>query len=498
MNDRRTPDITPTRRDLLKAAASAAGTVTLSQLTDAAEQAAPAFIEAYTDSLSYQAGDLVKLHVSTNASRFSVEIARVGARRQVVWNKEGLPGTKHPVPADASSHGCRWPAALEVAVPETWPSGYYQVILRTEEEGGPKATGEAFFVVRAQEPGRDTKILLQLCTNTYNAYNNWGGSSLYGGPRGPARRVSFERPYIGFVPGDKFTSLYSGWRKWEQPFVAWAEAAGYRIDFAVNSDLEFRPQILKGYRLVLSVGHDEYWSAPMRDHLEAFIGAGGNVAFFSGNTCFWQVRSEDNGRALVSWKMDFDQDPVYKTNNHRLLTGMWSNRLVQRPENQLTGVSFASGGYHRFFEHGGDGCYTVHRPDHWVFAGTGLRRGERLGAKDKIVGYECDGCRFTLEDGLPVPTHRDGTPRTFQILGTAPAWLSVKGDRSLLWVSEALYGKGTGQRVDQPGAAVLGVYTRGGTVLTTGCTEWVRGLMGRDPAVERITRNVLDRLSRPA
>jgi hypothetical protein len=74
----------------------------------------------------------------------------------------------------------------------------------------------------------------------------------------------------------------------------------------------------------------------------------------------------------------------------------------------------------------------------------------------------------------------------------------MKGDRSLVWVSEALYGKGTSRRVAQPGAAVLGVYTRGGTVVTTGCTEWVRGLEGRDPAVERITRNVLDRLSRPA
>ncbi len=80
----------------------------------------------------------------------------------------------------------------------------------------------------------------------------------------------------------------------------------------------------------------------------------------------------------------------------------------------------------------------------------------------------------------------------------APAGLSVKGDRSLIWVSEALYGRGTRRRVPQPGAAVLGCYTRGGTVFTTGCTEWVRGLEGRDPAVERITRNVLDRLSRPA
>jgi len=42
---------------------------------------------------------------------------------------------------------------------------------------------------------------------------------------------------------------------------------------------------------------------------------------------------------------------------------------------------------------------------------------------------------------------------------------------------------------------VLGCYTRGGTVVTTGCTEWVRGLQGKDPAIERITRNIVDRLS---
>jgi hypothetical protein len=489
------PQTAPTRRDVLKAAT--VGAAALGGLAEAAEGDSPAvFIAAYTDRLSYQAGDRVGLHVSTTASKYAVEVARVGSKREVVFTKDGIAGARHPVPKDASSHGCRWPAALTVPVAKAWPSGYYQVILRTAEEDGRTARGEAFFVVRPARPAREAAILLQLCTNTYNAYNQWGGSSLYGGPKGMVRRVSFERPYIGFEPGEKFTSRFSGWRNWEQPFVAWAEKAGYRLDFAVNSDLEFRPEILRGYRLVLSVGHDEYWSAPMRDHLEEFIARGGNVAYFSGNTCFWQVRSEDDGRALTSWKMDFDKDPVYKSDDRRLLSGMWSNYLVERPENRLTGVSFCYGGYHHFFEIGGEGCYTVHRPEHWVLAGTGLKRGDQLGAKDKIVGYECDGCRFTLEDGLPVPTGKDGTPAGFQILATAPAGLSVKGDDSLLWVSEALYGKGTKKRLEQPGAAVMGCYTRGGTVFTTGCTEWARGLQGRDPVVERITRNILDRLGR--
>jgi hypothetical protein len=73
--------------------------------------------------------------------------------------------------------------------------------------------------------------------------------------------------------------------------------------------------------------------------------------------------------------------------------------------------------------------------------------------------------------------------------------LSVR-DGSLTWVNDGLFGAGSTRKIEQPGAAVLGCYTRGGTVVTTGCTEWVNGLRGRDPQVERITRNILDRLSK--
>jgi hypothetical protein len=275
---------------------------------------------------------------------------------------------------------------------------------------------------------------------------------------------------------DAFANWESCWHTWELPFVKWAERAGYRIDYAVNGDLEFRPDILEHYRLVLSVGHDEYWSSPMRDHLEAYIDNGGNVAFFSGNVAWWQVRSVNIGRDLVCWK-DHKRDPLYHRGDHRLLTTVWCHHLIGRPENRLTGVSFAFGGYHRFFDQYQDGlhAYTVHRPDHWVFEGTGLKRGDALGAADRIVSYECDGCELEMVEGRPTPTCRDGTPSTFEVLATAPAGLSMADD--------------------SPGAAVLGTYTRGGTVFTAGCTNWSHGLAGGDEAVDRITRNVLDRLS---
>jgi hypothetical protein len=344
--------------------------------------------------------------------------------------------------------------------------------------GGKRAQSELFFIVRPSQPGQDTKVLLQLSTNTYNAYTNWGGYSLYaynGRDHVQGRRVSFNRP------------LYSQFATWELPFVQWAERNGYALDCCANSDLEFHPELLRPYRLVLSVGHDEYWSAPMRDHLERFIASGGNVAFLSGNTCCWQVRSEENGRALVCWKQAYKEDPYYLRGRHKLLSSLWSHHLVARPENQLTGVGFLWGGYHRshaqFME--GSGAFTVHRPDHWLFAGTNLKRGDAFGGKDTIVGYECDGCELTWKDGLPEATHRDGTPRTFQVLATCPArWHPDDCE----WYEKWEKGR--------TGHAVLGVYTRGGTVVTTGSTDWSHGLRGNDPAVVRITRNVLDRLGK--
>ncbi len=226
----------------------------------------------------------------------------------------------------------------------------------------------------------------------------------------------------------------------------------------------------------------------MRDHLERFIREGGNVAFFSGNTCCWQVRSGNNGRTLTSWKQTPNMDPLYRTGDHRLLSTAWSHHLVGRPENELTGVGFLWGGYHR--SHGqfmeGSGAFTVHRPDHWLFQGTGLKQGDAFGGKDSIVGYECDGCEMKWIDGVPVPTHNDGTPKTFQILGTCEArW--APGDS--YWYDRF--------PTDRVGAAVLGTYTSagGGTVVTTGTTDWAHGLSGGDAAVIQITKNVLDRLS---
>lgn len=500
-------------------------------------------VEGYTDRQSYLPGEEVRFHCSARVKSYSVEITHVGLSRELVWRREGIVGQEHPTPADAYAKGCGWPVAFSLQVPEYWRSGFYEVLLRGDGVQGPEAVGHAFFVVRSANPGRDTSMLLVLSTNTYNAYNRWGGHCLYTGKT----QVSFARPLErGYVfrppaaydgraasveadpdPTHQRTQDYlregkyplwiisAGWPSWEYRFVRWAEANGYRVDMAVNSDLEFHPEILDNYQLMISMGHDEYWSWGMRDAVDNFVNRGGNVGFFSGNCCFWQVRYEDDGQTMVCYKDKARaHDPVMGTDRQRYLSSMWSDPLIGRPENQTTGLSFAHGGYVRMGEAvpRSTGAYTVYRPDHWVFAGTNLRYGDLLGLGSFVVAYEVDGCVFTLQNGLPVPTHEDGTPEGFIILGASPAhnisitdtvceapkalWASIDPPGDLEGVVACLYGDASPENVAKVanGYAVMGCFTRGGTVFHTGSTDWAYGL-DDNALIQQVTRNVLDKLS---
>jgi hypothetical protein len=486
---------------------------------------------------SVVAGESVAMHAAGPDGEAELEIARVGAEREIVFSTK-LRLVAHELPENASAHGCGWPAACVVDVPATWRSGYYEVALRTNAGAWHETLG--FFVVRAPvtEPGRP---LLVLSTNTWNAYNDFGGPNLYGGgflnPVG-GTRVSFERPlargllrkpegpgsrvavvdapdvvmraHVDYILGHQFSEWVgsAGWPNWELPFVRWAEAAGYGLDYATNADLERVPDLLEGRRLYLSIGHDEYWSWGMRDALERFTAGGGNAAFFSGNTSYWQVRLEDDGRTMACYKQRFAEDPAFVSGDRRRTTTIWSDRIVGRPENRMTGVSFVRGGYARIGRNvaSGAGGYVVYRPAHWIFDGTGVGYGDLVGARPVVVGYECDGCDLTMRDGLPYPTGADGTPAELEILALSPA-TPFDRDNALRPVlegelSEIEFNAERALGAHDPatvarlahGHAVMGVHEPGGTVFTSGCTEWAWGLAMGDPTIARITRNLLDRL----
>ena len=141
-------------------------------------------VEGYPGRLSYSPGEEVAFHCTARTRTFTAEVARIGAGREPVWRREGIPGAQQAVPDEASARGCGWTVSFTLTIPDTWRSGFYEVALKGEGVDGPESTSHAFFVVRSAQPGRDTGTLLVLGTNTYNAYNKWGGACLYTGSPG--------------------------------------------------------------------------------------------------------------------------------------------------------------------------------------------------------------------------------------------------------------------------------------------------------------------------
>ncbi|MEY2444423.1 MAG: hypothetical protein QOE00_1003 [Ilumatobacteraceae bacterium] len=496
-------------------------------------------VEGYCDQLSYTPGETATLHTSSRADRYDVEIHRWGAHRTLVWTSADLPGIEHPTPVGADANGCDWPAAVSVPIGQ-WRSGFYLVTMRAHDAPADRAVGYTGFVVRAV--AHRARALLVLATNTYNAYNSWGGCSLYTG----GQRVSFARPfgrgtlvrpsverddrkarptYRGEEPDVdgtiyqqyRFANGYpgfmssAGWFTYERRFVEWAESDGLELDYAVSSDLEADPAVVDGYDLVLGVGHDEYWSAGQRAAIEDHVRRGGNYASFSGNTMFWQVRLEDDRRAMRCLKYRAHlEDPVVGTDAQVTMTGMWADPLVGRPETAVLGAGSAYGLYSRFgaATPRGSGAFTIYRNEHWMFAGTGLRYGDQLGADDGIVGYETVGCRLAFDDyQLPIAAGGDGTPDDIEVvaftpssnlaMGEYPASIAALDDQGdLEFVASRLHGRVDADslaRVRHGNAVMLTCRpygSDGGEVVTIGTTDWVYGL--GDPLVAKVTRNVID------
>jgi hypothetical protein len=440
-------------------------------------------IRGYAEQPSPRPGDEVVLRVATDAPRFRVELYRCGHSLEFLNRSTWFVGQDAPLHLPYQDWGRQPPApwpAYPLPIPESWRSGVYVAVFiegdeNDRERADPDRTtadardGKALFVVRSS--GASAPILYKLPVLTYHAYNEAGSWCLYTWPelQRPPRGVSVHRPGGGtggtpwdFRNIDPFDpTLRQTFVHWDGRFVGWLERAGYAVDYCTDIDLHRDGQeLLAPYQLLISAGHDEYWSDEMRNAVDGFVRAGGNAAFFGGNTCWWRVVFRD--------EVTYDR------------VAFWHE--TGQPENSTIGVSFRNGGERDRDDFPIPVGYRVQRADHWVFAGTGLRDGDVFGdrADEYLIGYECDGAHFDRDDldaGRPVTASgHDGTPLDFTIL-------AVGDTRPSGW--------GFGNA-----AATLGLFTAGGTVFNAATTDWARVLTSRTSAiVEQITRNVVDRLS---
>jgi hypothetical protein len=416
-----------------------------------------ATIEGYASLTSAAPGDTIDFHLrASGQGHFTMDVYRRGVADVLVKSCEGdayVPGVQDD--ASLAINGCDWPAAdgCSIVIPDNWSSGYYVAHASTGE-----SDTWIPFIVRSGS-GSSASILAKVSDTTSNAYNAWGGRGFYTTPFAP--HISFDRPYDDFSLCERY----------QLPFIRWAERHGYQIDYCSSLDLHLNPLLLANYRVFLSLGHDEYWSLEMRDQVEAFVAAGGNAAFFSANTCFWQIRFDfsNGGRVMICYKeaeAGHPQDP--DRSDPRRVTTEWSQPPVSRPENSMTGVSYRDGA--GWWVDPVDPArryrgYTVTNAAHWIFTGTGLSNGDTFGAGDSvdntILGYETDATG-------------GGTPQDFETLARADL-------RD--WAPNG-----------QGGYACMGTYRRNGIVFTAGTVNWSAGLSqnGGATAVDRITQSVLN------
>jgi hypothetical protein len=355
-------------------------------------------IMGYAWQTSALAGETLSFSVSTSAQSFDADIYRMGwyqgAGARLVLSKIALRGHVYPVPAPNSITGivaCHWPAALHVTIPKTWVSGIYLLELTA-------FTGYQAYVSFVVRDTRPSKFVFVHAVNTDEAYNTWGGKSLYKDVNVPskdayARRaveVSFDRPFTeNFGAGD---FLY-----WEYPMVRWLEENGYDVSYVSDVDVHENLNALMHHRVILVVGHNEYWSEEMRNHYQSAVASGVSLGAFAADTGAWAIRyraspTTGRDRVIVCYKYPDGADPYVGVDTSRV-TAEWRNPILHRPESLLLGGMYAG-----IEDPTKSAAWVASRASSSLFGGRARFKGLRLPG---LVGYEFD----SVIPGYPVPPH---------------------------------------------------------------------------------------------
>ncbi len=317
-------------------------------------------IQGFANQISYQAGDTVNFKVSSPVS-YQIDIYRLGyyngdgARLMPTSPTQTFPAKTQPSCVTQSSTqlvDCgNWSATASWTIPSDAVSGVYIANLGQTNNDGQMSV---VFVVRNDASHSD--ILVQTDDETWAAYNQWTGASLYQGngpaPDGRAYAASYNRPLNTGGDNGIFGSEY--------PMIQWLERNGYNVSYASGLDVATNAAMLLNHKIFMSSGHDEYWTGQQVNNVMAARKAGVNLAFFSGQEAFWETRfapsidgSNTPNRTLICYKTtktelsppDGVADP----------SGQWTGSFEDPagasstgdpgPENQLTGTMWLANGY---------------------------------------------------------------------------------------------------------------------------------------------------------
>ena len=350
-------------------------------------------IEGYCSRQSVAAGETIEFMVSTNPpARYTLEIFRSGyyggrgARHMTTLGPFAGKPQADPAVGERRLVECQWEAGAALKIPADWPSGVYLGRLTTlpEKDNQPYWQSYVVFVVKDDRPA---DILFQASDNTWQAYNRWPSTySLYDDGTPPMTStpfvdVSFDRPYGKYRQiYDNPQSVGSGeWLCWEFPLAYWLEQHGYDVTYCSQSDMLTPARGLK-CKTFLSVGHDEYWDERSYHAVAAMRDAGVNVMFLSGNSVCWVSPFSPNASGTPNRRIRRDA-PYGGMAKER---GFGEKKLYTKAgpdEGLLMGAI-------NVVPVNGGGDWIVAKPEHWMFEGTGMKKGDGVPG---LVGWEYHG-----------------------------------------------------------------------------------------------------------
>jgi hypothetical protein len=435
------------------------------------------WIEGFASRTSVRPGESITLYVSTNPpSSFRVQIYRLGYYQghggRLVMELAPIKGSVQPDPPIGHNRlrECAWAPCAEITIPSDWTSGVYLGKLTAEREG---MQSYVIFVVRDD---RKCDFLFQVSDTTWNAYNRWPNQfSLYDDGKkewywGPNVATSFDRPYGKYCQVvDAPLSVGSGeFLLWEFPLAYWLEQQGYDVSYISNLDTHSDPASLLRAKGWLSVGHDEYWSLSMFETMKRMVSEGLNLAFLSGNSICGviDIRASSDGRSgRVIERVGRFGSP----RKEEIEKGFPEEALfIKNGPNEATLMGAQS-----TYPVTGGGDWTCRQPGHWLFAGTGMKEGDGIPG---LVGWEWHGEHAPIPGLEVVASGKTQSPRA-QGSYTATIYPGPKGNlvfnAATIWWADGLSAP--------PGYVRPAVYTRP---------------QGPDPRVQRITRNLLERMRR--
>ncbi len=355
-------------------------------------------IEGFADRTSALPGQPVRLFISTTAESFTATAYRIGnyahSEALQIWKSDPQRGVKqagYVVRQPTNTVVAQWNPSLTLNT-TGWQPGDY--LIRLDAANG----AQQYVPLTVRTVSNRGRIVIINAVTTWQAYNKWGGYSLYGGPGNTdakrARAVSFDRPYQADTMQGAGDFLF-----FELPLLVFAERSGLQLGYATDVDLHADPHLLDGARAVVTVGHDEYWSADMRNNVVRARDSGVNLAFLGGNEIYRHMRFASSplgpNRVEIDYK-NFHEDPM-STINPTDATQEWRNPPNPRPESVILGNFYQCNPV--------SANMVVAAPDSWLLTGI-VAPGQRLPG---MVGNE-----YSAVD-LEVPT-----PRPLQVLFHSP------------------------------------------------------------------------------